>query len=76
MFKWLFHTLIFASSEYQNKEKPPKRQRKLGLEDKASKVYSSLSLHHPDDCKTRLDGRLDTLKVTRNQTYNNYAIPQ
>ena len=34
MFKWLFHILIFATSsgKYQNKEKPLKRQRKLGLE--------------------------------------------
>ena len=32
MFKWLFHILIFATSgKYQNKEKPLKRQRKLGL---------------------------------------------
>ena len=35
MFKWLFHILIFApndsSGKYQNKEKPLKRQRKLGL---------------------------------------------
>ena len=30
MFKWLFHILIFAT-KYQNKEKPLKRQRKLGL---------------------------------------------
>ena len=36
MFKWLFHILIFAtnsSGKYQNKEKPLKRQRKLGLAD-------------------------------------------
>ena len=36
MFKWLFHILIFAtndgSGKYQNKEKPLKRQRKLGLD--------------------------------------------
>ena len=36
MFKWLFHILIFAtnigSGKYQIKEKPLKRQRKLGLE--------------------------------------------
>ena len=31
MFKWLFHILIFGSGKYQNKEKPLKRQRKLGL---------------------------------------------
>ena len=32
MFKWLFNILIFATSgEYQNKEKPLKRQKKLGL---------------------------------------------
>ena len=33
MFKWLFHILIFAtySGKYQNKEKPLKHQRKLGL---------------------------------------------
>ena len=33
MFKWLFHILIFATNngKYQNKEKPLKRQRKLGL---------------------------------------------
>ena len=32
MFKWLFHILIFAiCGKYQNKEKPLKRQRKLGL---------------------------------------------
>ena len=35
MFQWLFHILIFAtndgSGKYQNKEKPLKRQRKLGL---------------------------------------------
>ena len=33
MFKWLFHILIFATSsgEYQNKEKPLKHLRKLGL---------------------------------------------
>ena len=33
MFKWLLHILIFAtnSGKYQNKEKPLKRQRKLGL---------------------------------------------
>ena len=32
MFKWLFHILIFVTSgKYQNKEKPLKRQRKLGL---------------------------------------------
>ena len=35
MFKWLFHILIFAtndgSGKYQNKEKPLKPQRKLGL---------------------------------------------
>ena len=33
MFKWLFHILIFATSsgKYQNKEKPLKRKRKLGL---------------------------------------------
>ena len=32
MFKWLFHIFIFATSgKYQNKEKPLKRQRKLGL---------------------------------------------
>ena len=32
MFEWLFHILIFATSgKYQNKEKPLKRQRKLGL---------------------------------------------
>ena len=34
MLKWLFHILIFAtfgSGKYQNKEKPLKRQRKLGL---------------------------------------------
>ena len=32
MFKWHFHILIFAiSGKYQNKEKPLKRQRKLGL---------------------------------------------
>ena len=31
MFKWLFHILIFANSgKYQNKDKPLKRQRKLG----------------------------------------------
>ena len=33
MFKWLFHILIFATNtigKYQNKEKPLKRQRKLG----------------------------------------------
>ena len=34
MFKWLFYILIFAtkdgSGKYQNKEKPLKRQRKLG----------------------------------------------
>ena len=35
MFKWLFHVLIFATSsgKYQNKEKPLKRQRNLGLGD-------------------------------------------
>ena len=33
MFKWLSHFLIFATSgKYQNKEKPLKRQRKLGLD--------------------------------------------
>ena len=35
MFKWLFHILIFAtngSGKYQNKEKPLKRQRNLGLQ--------------------------------------------
>ena len=35
MFKWLFHILIIAyhdgSGKYRNKEKPLKRQRKLGL---------------------------------------------
>ena len=32
MFKWLFHILIFATSgKYQNKEKPLKCRRKLGL---------------------------------------------
>ena len=32
MFKWLFHILIFATNgKYQNKEKPLKRARKLGL---------------------------------------------
>ena len=32
MFKRLFHILIFATNgKYQNKEKPLKRQRKLGL---------------------------------------------
>ena len=34
MFKWLLHILIFATNgcgNYQNKEKPLKRQRKLGL---------------------------------------------
>ena len=33
MFKWRFHILIFATNggKYQNKEKPLKRQRKLGL---------------------------------------------
>ena len=33
MFKWLFHILIFATSsgKYQNKEKPLKCKRKLGL---------------------------------------------
>ena len=32
MFKWLFHILIFATSDkYQNKDKPLKRQRKFGL---------------------------------------------
>ena len=33
MFKWLLHILIFATiyGKYQNKEKPLKRQRKLGL---------------------------------------------
>ena len=30
MFKWLFHILT-SSGKYQNKEKPLKRQRKLGL---------------------------------------------
>ena len=36
MFKWLFHILIFATNicgKCQNKEKPLKRQRKLGLHD-------------------------------------------
>ena len=32
MFKWRFHILIFASGKYQNKERPLKRQRKLGLQ--------------------------------------------
>ena len=35
MFKWIFLILIFAticSGKYQNKEKPLKRQRKLGLD--------------------------------------------
>ena len=42
MFKWLFHILIFATSgKYQNKEKPLKRQRKLGL-------YSSVNYLDPD----------------------------
>ena len=33
MLKWLFHILIFATSsgKYKDKEKPLKRQRKLGL---------------------------------------------
>ena len=33
MSKWLSHILIFAltSGKYQNKEKPLKRQRKIGL---------------------------------------------
>ena len=32
MFKWLFHIVIFSTNgKYQNKEKPLKRQRKLGL---------------------------------------------
>ena len=33
MFTWIFHILIFAtgSDKYQNKEKPLKHQRKLGL---------------------------------------------
>ena len=40
MFKWLFRILIFAiCGKYQNKEKPLKRQRKLGLgEDRHLKV--------------------------------------
>ena len=37
MFKWIFHILIFATivvaNIYQNKEKPLKRQRKLGLDE-------------------------------------------
>ena len=31
MLMWLFHILIFATGKYQNKEKPLKRRRKLGL---------------------------------------------
>ena len=32
MFKWHFHILTLATSgKHQNKEKPLKRQRKLGL---------------------------------------------
>ena len=47
MFKWLFFFLIFATSGiYQNKEKPLKRQRRLGLrltqpKGKPSLYYSS-----------------------------------
>ena len=46
MFKWLFHILIFAtndgSGKYQYKEKPLKRQRKLGLSENVIPSYGCI----------------------------------
>ena len=42
MFKWLFYIMIFATNKfgkYQNKEKPLKRQRKLGLDEEIAGLY-------------------------------------
>ena len=49
MYKWLLHILIFATSgKYQNKEKPLKRQRKLGLILMLSSFPMSTSFLLPD----------------------------
>ena len=43
MIKCFFHILIFATSgKYQNKEKPLKRQRKLGLPSNVQEVVRCL----------------------------------
>ena len=50
MFKWLFHISIFAtndgSGKYQNKEKPLKCQRKLGLVGSKTAVYPYSGIGH------------------------------
>ena len=80
MLKWLFHILIFATNgKYQNKEKPLKRQRKLGFGLKSTSLFQlhssfdALKKQHADqkkkieDSKKRLEDEMNLFQQRKAQ---------
>ena len=53
MFKWFSIFCFFASGKYQNKEKPLKRQRKLGLVLLVNKTSTNSLIFYFDKAKQK-----------------------